>query len=77
MALRPYRSIILLVFPTESKPGTGFDAEHQSGQCQARLGLFCNEDGCERPDEATTRDAEKHSSKEKPEAGEIGVPQGK
>ena len=42
----------------------GFYAEHQGSQCQARLGLFRNEYGCERPDEATAGDTEKDSSKE-------------
>ena len=43
---------------------TGFYAEHQGGQGQAGLGLFRNEYGCERPDETTAGDTEKHSSKE-------------
>ena len=44
--------------------GKGFYAEHQGSQCQAGLGLFRNEYGCERPDEATAGDTEKDSSKE-------------
>ncbi|MBT6727099.1 MAG: hypothetical protein HOA75_10145 [Deltaproteobacteria bacterium] len=44
--------------------GAGFYTKHQGGQCQVGLGLLRNEDSCERPDEATAGDTEKHSSKE-------------